>query len=95
MALFSIFARPVKQWHVERDRERERERGREGESREGEESSSRAGREARVRPQGSNRPHTYTRARPEGVPAWISPCKTIPLIGGRLKWGSLLMWGWK
>ena len=58
---FSIFARPAKQWHVdrtEREREsREAEKQREGER---EESSERASREV-----GESGP------RPEGVPTWI------------------------
>ena len=56
MSHCSIFARPVKQWHVDRtEREREREGEGEGESRGGGEQLAR--REVRVRPQargGSN-----------------------------------------
>ena len=56
---FSIFARPAKQWHVDRT-ERERERAEKQRGREREESSERASREV-----GESGP------RPEGVPTWI------------------------
>ena len=55
MLHFSIFARPAKQWHVDRT-----ERERESREREREESSERASREV-----GESGP------RPEGVPTWI------------------------